>query len=209
MPIRSRGRPRKYPKKQNEDFEETKYYNFFSQDGRKTEDGKFFDILPIIQEVYNFIYEAYRANKLFSKPKSLNDIPVLLNLVSRNNNLIESKNEKTCDDIFSEYLILFMNKTNKKYFSFMLKFILLFRECYNLSKNKEKKEEEKKVVTNSLPPEDLPNLANEFYIKFVEPNDFFGINENDEKNEIVEIIQHFCIWLFKKGYTTLKLSLAS
>ena len=102
-----------------------------------------------------------------------------------------------------------MNQTNKKYFSFMLKFVLLFRECYNISKNKEKKEDEKKFVTNSLSPEELPNLCNEFYGEFMEQNDFFGINEKDEKNEIVEIIQHFCIWLFKNGYTKSKLSLAS
>ena len=209
MPIRSKGRPRKYPKKTNGDFENTKYYNFFSQDGRKPEDGKSFDILPVVQDVFDFIYESSRANKLFSKPKSFNDIPVLLNLISRNNSLIKSKNEKTCDDVFSEYLILYMNQTNKKYFSFMLKFVLLFRECYNISKNKEKKEDEKKFVTNSLSPEELPDICNEFYGEFMEQNDFFGINEKDEKNEIVEIIQHFCIWLFKNGYTESKLSLAS
>ena len=43
----------------------------------------------------------------------------------------------------------------------------------------------------------------------MEPNNFFGIENNDEKNEIIEIIQHFCIWLFKKEYTKSKLSLAS
>ncbi len=102
-----------------------------------------------------------------------------------------------------------MNKTNKQYFSLMLKFILLFRECYDLSKNKEKKEEEKKAVTNVLSPEGLPDLCNEFYGEFMEPNNFFGIYEPDDKNEIVEIIQHFCIWLFKNEYTKSKLSLAS
>ena len=115
---------------------------------------------------------------------------------------------KTCDDAFSEYLISFMNKTNRKYFSLMIKIILLLRECYDLSKNKDKNEEEKQAVTNSLPPQDLPDLCNEFFA-FLEENEFFGINENGEGNEIVEIILHFCTWLFKSGYTSSKLSLAS
>jgi hypothetical protein len=64
-------------------------------------------------------------------------------------------------------------------------------------------------VTDTLPPEGLPDLCNEFYGEFMEPNNFFGISELEEKNEIVEIIQHFCIWLFKNEYTKSKLSLAS
>ena len=60
-----------------------------------------------------------------------------------------------------------------------------------------------------LTPEGLPDLCNEFYGEFMEPNDFFGIDNQEEKNEIIEIIQHFCIWLFKNDYTKSKLSLAS
>ena len=102
-----------------------------------------------------------------------------------------------------------MKKTNKKYFSLILKFIILFKECYDLSKNKDKKNEEKISLTDTLTPEELPDLCNEFYGEFMEPNNFFGINDLNEKNEIVESIQHFCIWLFKNEYTKSKLSLAS
>ena len=91
----------------------------------------------------------------------------------------------------------------------MLKFILLFRECYDVSKNKENKDENRKAITNTLPPEGLPDLCNEFYGEFLEPNNFFGICDDREKNEIIEIIQHFCIWLFKNEYTKSKLSLAN
>ena len=101
-----------------------------------------------------------------------------------------------------------MNKTNRKYFAIMLKVVLLLRECFDICKNKDKKEEEKQAVTNSLSPQELPDLCNEFY-EFLKENGFFGITENGEKDEIVEIILHFCTWLFKKGYTCSKLSLAS
>ena len=207
-PQRTRGRPRKYPKKVNEDFEHTKYDTFFNNNGRRTEDGNSFDVLPLVKEVFSFIYEAPTSNKLFSKPKNFTDIPVLYNLISRNIMPTKPNNEKTCDQGFSEYLISFINQTNRNYFSFMLKFVLLFRECYDISKNKGKKEDEKKAVTNLLPPEELPDLCNEFYGYFMEMNGFFGIDKEEEKKELVEIIQHFCMWLFKNGYTKSKLSLA-
>ena len=129
-------------------------------------------------------------------------------MVSRNNNQNKDGNVKTCDDAFSEYLISFMNKTNRKYFSLMLKLILLFRECYDIIKNKDKNEEEKHAVTNSLSPQELPELCNEFFA-FLEDNGFFGIIGIGEVNEIVEIVLHFCTWLFKNKYTLSKLSLAS
>ena len=204
---RDKGRPLKYPKKSRNDFEKDKYNSFFIQNGRIPEDEKPFEVLPLIQESFSFIYESRKSSKLFLKPKSYNDIPVLLNLISRNLIMNRTKNEKSCDEVFTEYLLSFMNKTNKKYFLFMLKFILLFREFYDISRNKDKKDEEKKVLTNSLPPNGLPDLCNEFY-EFMENNDFFEMNE-DEKIEFVEIIQHFCIWLFKNDYTKSKLVLAS
>ena len=129
-------------------------------------------------------------------------------MVSRNDIQNEVGNVSTCDDAFSEYLISFMNKTNRKYFSLMLKLILLFRECYDIIKNKDKNEEEKHAVTNSLSPQELPELCNEFFA-FLEDNGFFGIIGIGEVNEIVEIVLHFCTWLFKNKYTLSKLSLAS
>ena len=63
-------------------------------------------------------------------------------------------------------------------------------------------------MTDHILPEGLPDLCNEFYGEFMDPNNFFGLDELD-KNEIIEIIQHFCIWLFKSEYTKSKLSLAN
>ena len=119
------------------------------------------------------------------------------------------KNERSCDEVFYEYLCTFKDKTNQKYFSLMVKFTLLFRECYDINKNKDNKDENKKSVMGTTSPDGLPDLCNEFYGEFLEPNNFFGIYEPSERDELIEIIQHFCIWLFKNEYTKSKLSLAS
>ena len=162
----------------------------------------------LAKDVFHFLYEGTYAHKLFSHPGSFEENPILLNLVKNSEISNKPKNEKTCDEVFYEYLYTFKNKTNKQFLSLLTKFVLLFRECYDISKTKDTKDEPKKAVTDSISPEGLPDLCNEFYGEFMEPNNFFGFEEND-KNEIIEIIQHFCIWLFKKEYTKSKLSLAS
>ena len=209
LPQRGRGRPRKYPPKSNNDFETTKYDTFFNVNNRGPEEGKDIDINSVVEEVFKFIYQAPTSDKLFSKPKKAEDNPILNNLLTNGEISTKPKNEKCCDDVFFEYLQIFRNQTNQKYFTLLLKFILLFRECYDVSKNKNITSENRKPVTDSLTPEGLPDLCNEFYGEFLEPNNFFGICGTNEENEIIEIIQHFCIWLFKNEYTKSKLSLAS
>ena len=56
--------------------------------------------------------------------------------------------------------------------------------------------------------ETIPDFCNDFYQSFLasEENDFFGMKSN-EKVEILEIIQHFCIWLRLNKYTKSRLYL--
>ena len=161
-----------------------------------------------MENVFNSLYKGEYKTKLFSQPNTYQDNQILNNLATGANLPEKQKNEKTCDDAFFEYLYSFKDKTNDKYFTLLMKFVLLFRECYDVSKNKDTPGH-KEAVTNKLNPEGLPDLCNEFYGEFMEPNNFFGIDDQEEKNEIIEIIQHFCIWLFKNEYTKSKLSLAS
>lgn len=208
QPKRGRGRPRKYPPKTVGDFESTKYDNFFEDEQRKAEEGKNIDVTKVVNEVFDLIYKGKYMEKLFSHPKTWEENPILKNLCDGAPISPASKEKKNCDEVFYEYLHTFKNKTNEKFFALLLKFVLLFRECYDNSKNKDVKEEERKAVTDHIPPEGLPDLCNEFYGEFMDPNAFFGLDEKD-KNEIIEIIQHFCIWLFKNEYTKSKLSLAN
>ena len=166
------------------------------------------------------------------------------NIEIENDEIInKEKKLKNCNEIFYEYLQTFKSKTNENYFILMVKFILLFYECFNLNKSKEKKvaniinsnnivkneenkneenkneenkneenknEENKKIDYSNLSnAELLPELCNEFYSEFMEPNNFFNLNNENEMNEILDLIQHFCIWLFKNEYTKSKLSLAN
>ena len=195
---RGRGRPRKYPKNENF-FETAKFESFFLINKRRSENGKEIDnVKNIVENVFEFIYKGKYKDKLFSRPEKWEDNYILKGLVNNENIPIKAKNEFNCDEVFYEYLTTFKNKTNEKYFTLLLKFILLFREC----------NENKKKVMNKLKPEELPDLCNEFYGEFLDQNDFFGIDDQDDRNEIIDIIQHFCFWLYKNDFTKSKLSLA-
>ena len=192
------------------DFENTKYSIFFNQANRKAEEGKNLDddMNNLIQKIFDDLYKGNFKDKLFSCPKSIEEEPILNSLLTKAE-LDENKpkNEKKCNEVFYEYLKTFKDMVNDKYFILITKFVLLFRECFDLNKNKEKTEEERTNLVGALTPEGLPDLCNEFYGDFLINNDFFGIEEKD-REEIIELIQHFCIWLFKKEYTKSKLSLA-
>ena len=208
-PKRGRGRPRKYPPKSPGDFETTKYEIFFKNPERAAKEGTTIDVEKVVTKTFDFIYNGNYSSKLFSHPKSYEENPILKNLVANTPAPEKPKNLKTCDEVFYEYLYSFKDKTNEKYFELLLKFVLLFRECYDNSKTKDLPGDQKKAVTDNISPEGLPDLCNEFYGEFMEPNNFFDLDEQFEKNEIIEIIQHFCIWLFKNEYTKSKLSLAN
>ena len=206
--MRGRGRPRKYPKTET-NFETTKYESFFNLPKRMKVQGMILNMKDIVENVFNFIYNGNYKDKLFSHPKDYNEISILDNLVKDTKFTQKVKAETSCDDAFYEYLSIFRNKANDRYFTFLLKFVILFKECYDVHKNKNLAETSRHQFTNILTPEELPDLCNEFYGEFLENNNFFGISDNDDRNEIIEIIQHFCMWLFKNDYTKSKLSLAA
>jgi hypothetical protein len=205
---RGRGRPRKYPQLENQ-FETIRYDNFFHSPKRKNETGVQLNIKDIVEKVFDNIYKGKYTDKLFSHPENYTENFILDNLVKNTKLPMKQKLETNCNEAFYEYLSAFKNKCNEKYFTLLLKFILLFRECYDVHSNKDVPDDKKIACTDKLTPEQIPELCNEFYGEFLDQNDFFGIEDEDDRNEIIEIIQHFCVWLFKNDYTKSKLSLAS
>jgi hypothetical protein len=127
----------------------------------------------------------------------------------------EEKNKKTCDEVFYEYLIFCKNLTNINYFGLVLKFVLLMRECLNISRQKEIDTSNGnganawREYTSFVNSETVPEICNEFVTEYMENNDYFGISSESDRNEIIELIQHFCLWLYQNGFTQSRLSLVS
>lgn len=111
------------------------------------------------------------------------------------------------DSLFYLYLREFSRKTNIDYFWFIIKFIVLFRECVNkLRKELVKKEDQtevNQVYSQIYNAETIPEICNDFFVDFMEPYEYFGLNQD----ELIELIQHFCYWLYIKRYTQSHLTL--
>lgn len=200
---RKRGRPRKYLVDPPDSFEKIKFENYFNEEKRKQEldsEGKPKEInmTELAQKVFKDLYEKYKGS-FYRDPINYEDVPLLNYLISK-----KELNLQICNDIMCKYIDYVLPLTNEKYFEFILKFLILFKESVNLT---QKKENETKEYTSIQSAEILPEQCNDFFSVFLENKMFFGFSE-EEKNELIEIIQHFCYWLFTNSYTKSKLSLA-
>ena len=74
---------------------------------------------------------------------------------------------------------------------------MLFRECINQKKGENYTETESAEI--------VPDMCNDFVSDFLEGYDFFGL----DVNELIDIIQHCCHWLWENHHTTSRLTLIS
>ena len=115
--------------------------------------------------------------------------------------LNDTSQYKVIDEIFSKYLQDVNRDSNKEYFEFVTKFVILFRECINKHKNDNTGEE----FSSKNNADNVHDMCNEFITDFMEGYDYFGL----DTMELIDIIQHLCNWLYESKYTTSKLSLVS
>jgi hypothetical protein len=103
---------------------------------------------------------------------------------------------KHCNQAIKDFLVYSLKKTNKDYFPYLVKAIILYRECINKG--------EEHDVTSTKYSDELPQYTNAFF-NFMADNDYFMFNDDDSKYELIEIIMYFCRWLKVNSYTRYKL----
>ena len=220
--IKTRGRPKKDGMPENPTaIAQQKYDVFFQNETRKppsldqTMNEKTIS-LDIIRENLTDIFRQLH-NQILQKYKSVEEYN-FYNLVINNwektkpeieensyyddNSIPLRKSSSPCiDGLIYLYLREFSKKTNKNYFWFLLKFIVLFREFINQRKKdyvtKDVETKDKTEYTQIYNAENIPEICNDFYIEFMEPRNFFGLNQT----ELIEVIQHYCFWLYSNKYT--------
>lgn len=186
---RGRGRPRKSAAPENcgsSATNELKFRNFFDNSIRsKKKDQEEFDLVKAARENFDNIYTKYNE-KLFENLSSPEEFA-----------LIDAKEATNIDSAFWKYIEYCKDKTNREYFDFVFKFIVLFRECMNLSKGAD--------FTQTETAETVPDLCNDFVSEFMEKHDYFGL----DITELIEVIQHCCNWLWENHHTSSRLTLVS
>ena len=227
---RARGRPRKECINENISTNpQNKFIYFFGEEHRKLINEQEMINLDIIKQniktifkqckeslfneienvekynFYNLIVDNWEKDEPEFEQECLSSIVVNMNLPVKDNN--ENFNIKVqsynLDCIFFFYLKEFYKSVNKVYFWFILKFIILFREFLNQTRKNFVKNGENKDFTQLYNAEIIPELFNEFLLDFMESYDYFGLN----KNELIELMQHFCYWLNINRYSQTQLSL--
>lgn len=125
----------------------------------------------------------------------------------------EDKEECTVYKIIAVYLILLIEVTKEKMFvDIVMKFVFYFREYLNLTGwdyyNYLAEYGIAKYHFNSgefceyASCEEIPEMVNDFTTMFLELTPVM----KDQANEIIDITQNFCYWLFINGFTRFKLS---
>jgi len=227
---RARGRPRKECINENISTNpQNKFIYFFVEEHRKLINEQEMINLDIIKQniktifkqckeslfneienvekynFYNLIVDNWEKDEPEFEQECFSSIVVNMNLPVKDNN--ENFNIKAqsynLDCIFFFYLKEFYKSVNKVYFWFILKFIILFREFLNQTRKNFVKNGENKDFTQLYNAEIIPEMFNEFLLDFIESYDYFGLN----KNELIELMQHFCYWLNINRYSQTQLSL--
>ena len=223
---RNRGRPKKDGQGDNMPITPLdKFNNFFKDENRKPDDSINGIIITteIIKKYMENIFNQCK-NDLFQNLENVGKFS-FYSLVTENWDKENPFFEKECyrampkkeeplikvksftlDELFFMYLKEFAYKTNKDYFWFIIKFIVLFRECINKLRAEfvqNNDDTNKRWYTQIYNAETVPEICNDFFMEFMEPHNFFGML----KTELIELIQHFCYWLFSKQYTQSHLTL--
>ena len=224
-----RGRPRKDNVQENPTTQsQNKYNSFFKNDTRKPQslDQTMNDDLNNLEIIKKFLTDAFRHcctehPEISEKYGNIEQYPLYKLVIdnwgkeipeiehesylddSRNKNKnepLKKIKQPNVDSLFYLYLKEFSTKTNKDYFWFIVKFIVLFREGINILKKDMVTEEvingDKTEFTQIYNAEEIPEVCNDFFLDFMEPKRFFGLN----KEELIELIQHFCFWLYTNMY---------
>ena len=231
-----RGRPRKDNVQENPTTtSKNKYNSFFKNDTRKPQslDQAMNDDLNNLEIIKKFLTDAFRHcctehPEISEKYGNIEQYPLYKLVIdnwgkevpeiehesylddSRNKNKnepLKKIKQPNVDSLFYLYLKEFSTKTNKDYFWFIVKFIVLFREGINILKKDMVTEEvingDKTEFTQIYNAEEIPEVCNDFFLDFMEPKRFFGLN----KEELIELIQHFCFWLYTNMYCPSHLTL--
>ena len=225
---RARGRPKTSDEQEVSYKKAKKYYNeFLGDEIRKKKNTNEKIDKEVVKENFRNIFNALK-DKIFKDIEKVEDYQLYdltdkewdnKNLdVMKDNNSEKNKKEKEKNDdpvkrtlidyVFIIFLKEISENTNKKYFEFIQKFILLYRKFINyFKKNSIKKEskdfDSKKEYSQIECAEEIPETFNDFFLDFSQPNSYFAGKDND----YIELAQYFCFWLYEKKYTQSYLTL--
>ena len=216
------GRPRQHENDDNTyyNYMRNKYSKFWAVLKRKKDINTIINMENILNTVFKDLYGKY-SNLLDNGEnlKSWKEHPWLKLLINTKNNDINNnlniivnnnKNNLSCDSVLTMYVDYIKEKTNTNYLIFIIKFLVLFRDCFNNSKNIKFSNSENNNIERStvISAEKIPEIANEFFTDYLPSKNFFENSlDLNSLNEMTELVQHLCHFLRLKNFSSLRLVL--
>lgn len=156
-------------------------------------------------EIFNEIYLKNRSESNGQRDLTVNNHKFFKDFISFVNAPIKNEEEnEPIDSILCVYLSKVAEVCKKETFQMIFKFITLYRDCINYFYKERVKEEGGIQYTECKNAEDAPDISNEFITEYL------GLDEhsfNFQSQEVIEITQNFCQWLYDNNYTCSKLTL--
>jgi hypothetical protein len=175
-----------------------KFKLFFAKDHRKSIENEKKEIVSQTSSGFEHLIQYYgNILKLDENKENHNFYKCLLLYY---NQTPSSETPKKADEVFAQYVYDAHCQVSKSYFDFLLKFVILFRHCLNVYRGTGTEDFSQVNEADSS-----PDLCNEFITEFMENNQNFGL----DANEVIDLIQHFCYWLYENKYTTSRLTLVN
>jgi hypothetical protein len=112
---------------------ELKYQHFYEKESRKKYESDNINIGDINSSIFEDIF-INNKDKCYSHFSNVDSHPLLALIKNPGmfqNTNIEEVQRTTCDEQFHLYMLETSMKSNRNYYKFALKFVLLFRECIN------------------------------------------------------------------------------
>jgi len=167
--------------------------------------GETTDIEEVLKIVYTKLYEnssRVGTGKLRTYSK-FEEQEFFQKVIERFSNQKPLDCEKAkCSEVFADYICKVAKQTCPLFLERIVVFVTLFRECLNSLNKKEGVGN----YTEENNAEDAPDISNEFVTEYLEADiDFFDF----QKEEVIDITQNFCQWLYDNNFTCSKLSLIS
>ena len=215
---KGRGRPKKeFLENDNVNLMKSKFEQFLSSPQIKKINNNVIN-KSFIKNIFMNLYLQYK-DELFNKINDIEEIDFYQFLIDnweKDINNLQNKsyfsmmncpkaesivNKPSIDEVFFIFIKYLSNKINEDYFSFVINYIIIFREFIN----KEKKEsinekfltDNKREYTQLYDSEIIPDLFNDFLIDFMEFNNYFNL----DKKEVIQLTENFGFWLYLEGYT--------
>ena len=158
---------------------------------------------------YKYIIENWEKGLTKTEEKSFIQ-KIKNNYISKSKNRrFKKSNAPTIDKIFLLYLKQINKNLKYSYLNNITLFIISFRKFINDLKKAQITADIMRPGLNEFSQlfnaRDMPEVANDFFNDFLPK--YSGIINNEIRKDFIDIIQHFCFWLYNNNYSDGVLSL--